>query len=384
MGFLFASRGWLYFNSILVCVAWGGLTFSQFQSEGWSAMAGVLVGAIVSSGCLFELRRKTFGSETEESFSLDGGLERRSDLESVDRVPAWCPVCKASADAVIRHNGEMVVDANSSATELLGLSVAEMAALPLVGLFPMEKRDSLKPILRFGNFEPFETLAAGFKEECIPVRILNSGRAGDHSGLQALVMRDLRETEKLRLSAAAANRRSQQAFCRDRELAGVARKQSRQTVEDKLKTLTQTVHRWLPCSVGCFLVLWDNASEEFSVAASSAANPLKTEALLAEDAPLIAWLSEHGESLVIPKVGEDPYCVRSLYSFEPVNAFCAFPLMTEDGMMGFLLVFDRNHREYAAEELDYLTIVSQLATNACDHAMLEERLNLIDPYENNH
>jgi GAF domain-containing protein len=151
-----------------------------------------------------------------------------------------------------------------------------------------------------------------------------------------------------------------------------------------LKTLTQTVHRWLPCSIGCCVVLWDNASEQFSVAASSAANPIKTEALLAEDAPLIAWLSEHGEALVVPKVGEDQYRIRSLYSLEPVNAFCAFPLMTEDGMMGFFLVFDRNHREFASEEIDYLTIVSQLVTNACDHAMLEERLKVVDLYENNH
>ena len=49
--------------------------------------------------------------------------------------------------------------------------------------------------------------------------------------------------------------------------------------------------------------------------------------------------------------------------------------MTEDGMMGFFLVCDRSHREFASEELDYLTVVSQLITNACDHAMLEERLN---------
>ena len=386
-GFLYASRGWLYFNSILICTVWGWLSFPQIQAEGWSTMAGALGGAIVSAGCFFELRRKNLGDESEAAFSpLDAALGGKPDVISVgrtvDRVAPWCPVCKASADAVIRHNGEMVVDANSSATELLGLSVAEMAALPLVGLFPIEKRDSLKPILRLGNFEPFETLASGFKDECIPVRILNSGRAGDNSGLQALVMRDLRETEKLRLSAAAANRRSQQAFCRDRELAGLARKHSRQTVEDKLKSLAQTVHRWLPCSVGCFVVLWDNASEQFSVAASSAAHPLKIDALLAEDAPLIAWLSENGEALVVPKVGSDEFRVRSLYSLEPVNAFCAFPLMTEDGMMGFLLVFDRNHREFASEEIDYLTIIAQFATNVCDRAMLEERLNGVDPYEN--
>jgi GAF domain-containing protein len=277
-----------------------------------------------------------------------------------------------------------VVDANSSATDLLGLSVAEMTLLPVVGLFSIEKRDSLKSILRLGNFDTFETLAVGFKDECIPVKILNSGLAKDNSGLQTLVMRDLREIEKLRLAVAAASRRSQQAFCRNRELAALARKQSRQIIEEKLKTLTQTVHRWLPCTVGCFVVLWDNGAEQFSVVASSASNPLKTDALMAEDAPLLSQLTDNGEPLVVSKVAEDNYRIRSLYSSEPVNAFCAFPLMTEDGMMGFFLVCDRNHREFASEELDYLTIVAQLITNACDHAMLEERLYLMDPYENTH
>ncbi|HUS36029.1 MAG TPA: GAF domain-containing protein [Verrucomicrobiae bacterium] len=386
-GFLFTSRVWFAGVAVMICACWGLATHSYERADEWSAFAGSLGASIFAATCLLELRRKAAHIESKTTPAPAAPkIDPALGVNPVEQVAPWCPVCRMSADAIVRHNGETVFDANSSAIALLGVSAFELPNLQVASLFAPDKQESLKPIFRSGKFQPFEIFAIGPDDQRIPVKASCGAPTGpEATALRTLILRDLRETEKLRQLVTAANRKSQQAYCRARDLAQVSRGQSRQTLEDKLKAIVNTTHQWLPCSVGCFVVMWDNALEQFSVAASSAANPLHTESLLAADGPsVIGWLSENGDPLIVHTVAEDEFGIRQLYPSEPVNAYCAFPLLTEEGIMGFLLVLERKHREFAADELDYLTIVAQLVTNACERAMYEEQLNLTESHANSH
>jgi hypothetical protein len=389
-GFLYSSRVWFAGVAVLICACWGMATHSYERADEWSVNAGALAGSIFAAACLLELRKRAEKIEpkpTQVAVAAPKPLVeivQRSDAP--EQVAPWCPVCRMSADAIVRHNGETVVDANSSAIALLGVSTFELPNLQVAGLFAPDKQESLKLTFRAGKFQPFETLAIGPGDKLIPVKVSCGPPTGpEATALRTLILRDLRDTEKLRQLVTAANRKSQQGYCRARDLAHVSRSQSRQTLDDKLKAIVNTAHQWLPCSIGCFVVMWDAALEQFTVAASSAANPLNTERLLVGEGPsVIGWLSENGEPLIVQTVGEDDFGIRQVYPSEPVNSYCAYPLLTEEGIMGFLLVLERKHREFAPDELDYLTIVSQLVTNACERAMFEEHINLTEGYANTH
>jgi GAF domain-containing protein len=386
-GFLFTSRVWFAGVAVAICACWGIATHSYERADEWSAFASSLAASIFAAACLLELRKRAaqIDHKTTQPPAAPKG-EPVLVINPVEQVTPWCPVCRMSADAIVRHNGETVVDANSSAIALLGVSAFELPNLQVASLFAPDKQESLKATFRTGKFQPFEAFAIGAGDQRIPVKASCGAPTGPEAGaLRTLILRDLRETEKLRQLVTAANRKSQQAYCRARDLAHVSRGQSRQTLEDKLKAIVNTTHQWLPCSVGCFVVMWDNALEQFSVAATSAANPLNTASLLAADGPtVISWLSENGDPLIVQTVAEDAFGIRQLYPSEPVNAYCAFPLLTEEGIMGFLLVLERKQREFAPDELDYLTIVSQLVTNSCERAMYEEQINLTESYANSH
>jgi hypothetical protein len=385
VGFFYNSRTWFWFTTITLCASWAAAAWPLLAGEQAVGVITVMVVGFFCSLAILEVRLRRLSRFEKETIAAPAKLRNEpaaaATMASSSADPAsqpWCPVCKSARDAIIRHDGENIIDANPSATKLLGMSVTELSVLPLVGIFAPEKRESLAPILRLGNFEPFETIAAGFKDECIPVEVLNGGLALQSNGVRALLLRDVREHEKIRQSAASANRRAQQSALRIRELSLLASRGHQGEVEQYLTSLVKGAHRWLPCSIGCFVVLWDNEVQGFSVLATSAQLALQTGeiSLEAADKGIIGWLAENAEPLVVHNVGaeKDRFHVRRLYSHEPVNAFCALPLMNSAGLMGFLLALERSHREFSAEDVDYLTLVAHCVASSCNEAMLQAQI----------
>jgi hypothetical protein len=395
IGCLFTSRLWFLLTATLIAGGWTYVTLPLLEAEGGKEIGAVIVVALLCSITLLEVRIR----KLERFDKIDRKLAAASDTHPVvakeqspasvksagvkPEAPPWCPVCKSSRDAIIRHNGDFIVDVNSSASSLLGMGVAELAGMPVVGIFPDDRRDTLAPILRFGNFEPLETVAASFKDEAIPVEVLNGGLTMDQDGLKALLMRDLRKQEETKRNTLAVNRRAQQIACRVRDLSDLVNQTTHESLEAYIAGLTKTVHRWLPCTIGCFALLWDNQAQGFAVLASSAALPLQPkEGTLGEALdPLIACLAEKTETLVIHRVGEDEFGIRKLYPHEPINAFCAIPLKNAAGMMGFMLVLERAHREFTAEDVDYLALVTHCAATACNEELLHAQLNQTQSFE---
>lgn len=386
IGFLYTSRVWFWMSAILIAGAWTGVALPLLTGEQAVDIATVVVVAIMASLTILELRLRKLTR-------FERSLASQSKSAAKDKFPAsiatlsssldakaqgWCPVCKAAQDAIVRYNGDTVVDANPAATKLLGMSVSELVTLPVLNLFAEEKRDAIAPVLRLGNFQPFETIAAGFKDECIPVEVLNGGLTLEADGFRALVLRDLREQEKVRLTAAAANRKAQQSALRIRELSLLASRGAQDDLDGYLLAVVKSLHRWLPCSIGCFVVMWDNQAEAFSCMASSAPLPLQSAeiSLDAENQTILGWLTENLEPLVIPNVraDHDRFSVRKLYPNEPVNAFCALPLTNSAGLMGFMLALERSNREFAAEDIDYLTLAAHCVASACSEAMMLAQL----------
>jgi PAS domain-containing protein len=387
--FLFTSRPFFIPTALLVAGAWTFAAWPMLQGEVGFQLGGSIGFSLLCAAAIFELRWRRLARFERETFKRVARsvpismltappIPAKSEPATSDPL-AWCPICKASADAIIRHDGERILGANRSALTLFGVSMPELAALPLMGLFSPERREGLANVLSAANFDTTQSVVSGYRDEAIPVEMFNRALATDPNSPRALLLRDLRAQEDSRRTAASVGRRAQQNNCRIRDLASLA-SSTAGNLETYLDTLSKSVHRWLPCSIGCFVLLWDNEAEGFAVLASSGALPLQPRDTTLNDAlqPLVSHLAEKGEKFVLEQADDDNLGIRQLYPHEPVNACCAIPLMNPAGLVGMLLVLDRNRRQFAPEDLDYLALVGHCAASACNQSILQTQLSFYE------
>jgi GAF domain-containing protein len=145
-----------------------------------------------------------------------------------------------------------------------------------------------------------------------------------------------------------------------------------------MNLIVGAAHRWLPSTLGVFIVLWDNHTNGFVVAAHSAPGRFVTEKLSSaqERSGLVGYLATHNESLIVPKMGDDPFNVRVLYPYQSVEAFAAYPLAGPSGVVGFLIALENAPREFPPADSEFLAILAHRATTACLTVTLQEQLEI--------
>ena len=380
--FILASRLWFMLISIISCIGWFWAAFPNLSDDAWVQMGGALLVTVVWAtwflgmrlGSLAEFERR----KAEEDYNRvleDTQFFAKPEIKPEPEV--WCPMCKASPDAVIRHNGTRIIDANPAAAKLLGMSSSEVEGMSVATIFAPEKREVLEPTLRLGNFEPIETVVFRKDNARIPVKMLNGGITIEAGGMLALGLRDLSDVELSNQRIREATARSQQLLRRQADLAILAATpDDAENLDRILDVIAGAAQRWLPSTIGAFIVLWDNHSQSFAVAASSAPGRFATERLVSGDQEtnLVGWLTTHKENLIVPKVGDDAFGVRAIYPEQSVEAFAAFPLIGASGVIGFLLTLEGGPREYPPGDVEFLSILACRATTACLQVNLQEQM----------
>lgn len=379
-GFIFSSRSWFTTVSILTCMGWFWVALPHLTDDSWIQMGGYLLVTVIWGTWFLEMRLRNladFDRHSQEQQYAQVIEETQFFSKTSQGIIPWCPVCKASSDAVIRHDGAKIVDANPAAARMLQMDRKELEGLPIANVLAPEKREYMQETLRLGNFEPTETVAFKKDSTRFSVEMLNGGITVDQGGMLAMVLHDLSEREKTKESIAAASANANQLLRRQTDLAVLAgTPDTAENLDHIMHLIVTAAHNWLPSSLGVFLVLWDNQSQGFVVTATSAQGRLVTEKLApAEDrASIIGWLTTHNESLIVPKMADDPFNIRVLYPYQSVEAFAAFPVAGTAGVMGFLLVLESAPREFPPSDVEYLAILTHRATTACIQVTLLEQL----------
>jgi PAS domain-containing protein len=355
-GFVFTSRGWFTALVIVACSGWFWAAFHHLSKDAWVQLGMALLLTVIWSMWFLETRLRSLGAFEKKAAQREH--QRVMEETQIFTKPsasneAWCPICKASPDAVIRHNGEKILDANGSATQLLGLSRSELMEMAPINLFALEFRVD-KKFLSFENFQWVEKVALKKDKTRVPVDVIN-GRLGA-SGVMEMVLRDASERVRARERSVAASDRSQIFVKRQAELAQLAKLRdlpaNRQTI---LNDVVGAAHRALPCTIGAFIVVQDSAVR---VEAGSAAGKLDIEGL---QIALFTWLANKNESLIVSKITDDSLGVRHLYPSAKIEAFVATPIFKPNGLAGFLMILENVPKEFTATDIDFLTTLAHRA-----------------------
>jgi PAS domain-containing protein len=356
-GFVFVSRAWFTALVTLTCIGWFWTAFPHLSKDAWVQLGMALLLTVIWSMWFLETRLSSLGdferkvAEREHKRALD---ETQFFTKPSSSGEPWCPICKASPDAIIRHDGEKILDANVSATQLLGLSRSELEAMAPINIFALEFRLD-KKFLNFENFQWTEKVALKKDKTRVPVDIIN-GRVGK-AGVMELVLRDATDRIRARERGSAATDRSQLFVKRQAELAQLAKLRdlppNRPSI---LNEVAGAAHRGLPCSIGAFIVLNDGTAR---VEAASAPGKFDIERL---QIALFTWLSNKNESLIVPKISDDSLGVRQLYPAAKIESFVATPIFTPKGLAGFLMCLENGPREFTATDIDYLTTLAHRAS----------------------
>jgi len=381
-GFMLASRPWFTLLTVASCVGWFWAAFPHLSDDTWVQMGGALLVTVIWATWFFEMRLRSLAD-----------FERRKAEEEYNRVleetqffakpekkaepEVWCPMCKASPDAIIRHNGRRIIDANASAGRLLAMDARELEGMAVANVLAPEKRDALDPALRLGNFDPIETLAFRKDNARVPVQMLNGGITMEPGGLLALELRDLSEKDLSKERLREATARTQQLLRRQADLAALAAvPDDGESLPRIMELVVGAAHRGLPSTIGAVVALWDNHAQGFTLAAASAPGRFAIERLASDEEgkSLVGWLARHKETLLVPNVGDDEFGARPLYPESSVEAFAAFPLIGSAGVIGFLLTLEGGPREYQPAEIEFLSILAYRATTACLQVTLQEQL----------
>lgn len=380
-GFIFSSRAWFTALVIVSCLGWFWAAAPKLSDDMWIQMGVALLVTVIWATWFLETRMRSLAAFEREAAQEDykrAVEETQFFVRSAKGKDIWCPVCKASLDPIIRHDGEKIIDVNPAAAKLLDMSRSALEGMSIATVLAPEKREGLQDALRLGNFEPTETVAFRKDNSRVPVEMLNGGTSLDVGGMKAMVLRDLSENERAKERVREATARSQQLLRRQGELALLAgTPDTAENLDHIMNLIVGAAHRWLPSTLGVFVVLWDNHTQGFTVTAASAPGHLQTEKLPSADDPrgLIGWLTTHKESLVVPKMGDDSFGIRALYPHQSVEAFAAFPLSGAAGVIGFLLALEMNPREFPPQDVEFLSILAHRATTCCLQVALQEQLN---------
>ena len=380
-GFVFASRTWFTILALVSCCGWFWAALNHLSEDAWVEMGGALLVCVIWSVWFLEMRLCSLAEFDRKAAQEDyAKVVEETQFFVKDSKPViegWCQVCKASADAVIRHDGAKIIDANPAAAELLKVSRTDLEGAPVANIFAPEKREALEETLRLGNFEPMETVAFRSDNTRVPVQMLNGGITHEPDGMRAISLRDLSAREREKENLQAATDRTQQLLRRQSELAALANTpETAENLDRIMNMIVVAAHKYLPSTLGVFVVLWDNHSQGFAVTAASAPGRFVVERLAPADQRqgLVGWLTTHNECLIVPNIAEDSFGVRALYPYQSVEAFAAYPLAGPAGVIGFLLALENTPRDFAPADLEYLTILAQRASSACVMVTVQEQL----------
>ncbi len=358
-GFVFVSREWFTALVIVSCTGWFWAAFSYLSDDAWVQMGGVLLLTVIWSLWFLEIRLRSlaqFEGKVAQQEYKDALEQTQFFTKASKGRETWCPVCKASPDAVIRHDGSKIIDTNLAAATMLGRTCSEMEGMPLANILAPEKRESASAML--GNFEPAQTVAFRKDNSRVTVDSVN-GPIGKEPGMMAMLLRDasLRDLGKERVTSA--NQRAQEFIRRQSDLAELA------SLVDKpgnrkqiLERVASAAQRALNPSIGIFLALWDDDSKTASTGAASVPARLESDKL--------NWkqLKTLEKALTASKIGEDLLNLRASFSSRTVESFSAAPLIGSEGFVGILLALESNSRDFAPSDVEFLTILAHRATAA--------------------
>jgi len=150
----------------------------------------------------------------------------------------------------------------------------------------------------------------------------------------------------------------------------------RQELQRLLARVVQAVTELLPASGGASILLWDEATEAFTVSSTtvSGQEPKSTAQRVRSQGGASRWIVDRREPLIVRDIRQDPFQANPMLKDFGLQAYAGIPLLAEGRPLGVLYALDQKVRDYVAEDLDFLSNLAQRAATAISKVQLYESL----------
>jgi transcriptional regulator with GAF, ATPase, and Fis domain len=232
--------------------------------------------------------------------------------------------------------------------------------------------------LKLGNFKPFDAVALKRNGQEFHVEIFNRAASEDEPALMITVIRDISERKAAELALQIERQRLELQYRRQASIAQI------QLVVDEpgqlfsaLGKIVETACALLPSPAGAGILLWEPATGEFLVGASTIPG-LEPLALLPREmsaqGTLLHWIMVNKESLVIPDASQDPMGVQAMFPAAEIKAYFILPLLNDLRVDGVLFALDNEQRQFKQEDHDFLNTLASRAAMLISKVHLYEEL----------
>ncbi len=149
-----------------------------------------------------------------------------------------------------------------------------------------------------------------------------------------------------------------------------------QELQSLLEYIANIIEQTLQISGGVNVVLWDEESDSFSVYLTtvSGQNTKDMAQRIRSQNGATRWIIDHRQPLAIADFSQLPFTPNPLLLEYGHQSFAGAPLLVEDKALGVLYVLDKEQRQYAEEDIDFMMAVANRVAVAIAKVRLYESL----------
>jgi diguanylate cyclase (GGDEF)-like protein len=133
-----------------------------------------------------------------------------------------------------------------------------------------------------------------------------------------------------------------------------------------LEQVVEITTELLPASGGSSVTLWDAASEQFQLIATSVPgqSPELAKSRIRTKGGTTRWIMDNKRARIMPDVAQDSFGDAPMLAEFGLRALVGVPLIAANEVLGVLYAFDKQPRDYSQEDVHFMTILAGRVANA--------------------
>jgi diguanylate cyclase (GGDEF)-like protein len=133
-----------------------------------------------------------------------------------------------------------------------------------------------------------------------------------------------------------------------------------------LEHVVEVTTELLPARGGSSVVLWDGASEQFLLLATSVLGqtPERVRSSIRTQGGATRWIMDHRRARIVPDVSRDEFGDAPMLAEFGLKALVGVPLIFANEVLGVLYAFDKDVRAYSQDDVHFMTILAGRVANA--------------------
>ena len=380
IGSIFLSVIWITLANALIVSGWVFFATQSPSGDGWMIQGFGLFIATVMSFYIHSLRLVVYRKQLNHEYVAEDSVNTATDAFKKAQLmeEKMTLFSQATFEGILLHRKGQIVEVNQTLAAMFGYEQAELAGHSLMDLYNPESRTMISESMLLGNFKAFDATAVRKNGGEFAVEIYNKSVGDVGDGLMVTAIRDVTERKAAEQVLAFEKQRLEMQYRRQSALAAIEIAPDKHNeVFPILENICQVATTHLPASIGACVILWESASEEFLVGATTIPGHEALSAVpneLAQGGSVLRWVFDNKEPMFVSSAASDPMGIKTLFPSLGVQSYAALPMMSDERVMGIFIVLDNQSRNLKGEDFDFLHTLASRAAIIVAKVQLYEKL----------